>query len=376
MNAETADARPSRGAFRHKVMLAGFLAGVVLPGALGTAYMFLRAADQYQSSTAFSVKAEDLSGGLGALQAFTQITSSSVPDSAILFDFIQSRALVEKVDAELDLVAMFNRDPQDIVFSLGPDPSAEDLLDYWQRMVRVTLDTRTNILQLDVRAFTPEDAVAISEATIRNSTVLVNELSAIAQEDATRFANEDLEEAEAKLKALRLEIRRFRNENQMIDPTSDVNTQGGVLSALQTQLAESLVERAALVPSARPEDWRLGELNNRIEAIRSQIAAERAAIGQSAGNGAALTEIIGQYEELLVDLEFAQNAYTSAMAAVERAKAEARRQSRYLAVHIAPRPADESLYPKRLIYSGLIVLALLSAWSLAVLVYYNIRDRG
>jgi capsular polysaccharide transport system permease protein len=357
-------------------MAFGFLVGVVLPGALGTAYMFTRAADQYESSTAFSVKAEDLSGGLGALQAFTQITTSAVPDSAILFDFIQSRALVDKVDAELDLVAMFNRVPTDIVFSLGPEPTAEELLDFWQRMVRVTLDTRTNILQLDVRAFSPEDAVAISEATILNSTVLVNELSAIAQEDATRFANEDLAEAEAKLKELRLEIRRFRNANQMIDPTSDVNTQGGVLSALQTQLAESLVERAALAASARPEDWRLGDLDNRIEAIRSQIASERAAIGQSAGTGAALTEVIGQYEELLVDLEFAQNAYTSAMAAVERARAEARRQSRYLAVHIAPRPAEESLYPNRWIYSGMIVLALLAGWSLLVLVYYNIRDRG
>jgi capsular polysaccharide transport system permease protein len=376
MNAETAAARPSRAPLRHKVIAFGFLAGVVLPGALGVAYMFTRAADQYQSGTAFSVKAEDLSGGLGALQAFTQITTTAVPDSAILFDFIQSRALVEKVDAELDLEAVFNRVPGDVVFSLGPDPTAEELVDYWQRMVRVTLDTRTNILQLDVRAFTPEDAVAISEAAIRHSTVLVNDLSAIAQEDATRFANEDLAESEAKLKELRLQIRRFRNDNQMIDPTSDVNTQGGVLSALQTQLAESLVERAALMPSARPDDWRLGELDNRIEAIRSQIAAERAAIGQSAGNGTALTEVIGQYEELLVDLEFAQNAYTSAMAAVERARAEARRQSRYLAVHIAPRPAEESLTPNRWLYSGMIVLTLLAVWSLLVLVYYNIRDRG
>jgi capsular polysaccharide transport system permease protein len=357
-------------------MLLGFVFGVALPGAVGTAYMFTRAADQYVSNTAFSVKAESSSGGLGALQAFTQISTSSVPDSAILFDFIQSRALVDKVDAELDLKAIFNRVPSDIVFSLGQNPTAEDMLDYWQRMVRVSLDTRTNILALDVRAFSPEDAVAISDATIRHSTTLVNELSAIAQEDATRFALEDLAKAEDKLKQLRLQIRLFRTENQIIDPTSDVTTQSGVLSELQSQLAESLVERATLGLTARPDDWRLGALDNRIEAIRSQIASERAAIGQSGESGAALTEVIGQYEELLVDLEFAQNAYTAAMATVEKATADARRQSRYLAVHIAPQPAEESLYPNRWFYSGLIVLALLSVWSLVVLVYYNFRDRG
>lgn len=376
MTAELVKPTKRRRPRRHWVILLTFVLGVALPGAAGIAYMFARAADQYESRTAFSVKAETSSGGLGALQAFTQISTSSVPDSAILYDFIQSRALLDKVDADLDLAVMFSRAADDIVFSLGKQATAEEKLDYWQRMVRVSLDTRSNILTLDVRAFTPEDAVAISEAAIRHSTVLINELSAIAQEDATRFALEDLAKAEAQLKELRLAIRRFRTENQIIDPTSAVTTQSGVISELQSQLAESLVERATLGLTARPEDWRLDALDNRIKAIRSQIAAERSAIGEAAGTGAALTEVIGQYEELLVDLEFAQNAYTAALAEVEKATADARRQSRYLAVHIEPQPAEEALYPQRLVYSLLLVAGLLAIWSLFVLVYYNIRDRG
>lgn len=361
---------------RHRFLIISFLVAVLLPSALATGYLFTRASDQFQSTAAFSVKSEDMSGGLGALQAFTQITTSSVPDSAILFDFIQSRSLVEKVNADLDLEAIFNRNPSDIVFSLGSSPTAEELLDYWGRMVRISLDSRTNIIQLEVRAFTPEDAVAITEATIRYSSDLVNELSSIAQDDAMRFASEELVEAETTLRVIRQDLRQFRTLNQIIDPTTTASAQSGVLSALQSQLASSLVERAALASNAQPNDPRIDVLDNRINAIRSQIASERAGIVQTAGDGASLTEVIGQYEELLVDLEFAQNAYTLAMAAVQNAQAEARRQSRYLAVHIAPFAADESRIPNRWVYSGLVTLVLLAAWSMLVLLYYNMRERG
>lgn len=374
-NEETGADRVSLS-LRHRFLIISFLVAVLLPSALAAGYMFTRASDQFQSTAAFSVKSEDMSGGLGALQAFTQITTSSVPDSAILFDFIQSRSLVEKVNADLDLEAIFNHNPSDIVFSLGSSPTAEELLEYWGRMVRVSLDSRTNIIQLEVRAFTPADAVAITEATIRYSSDLVNELSSIAQDDAMRFASEELVEAEAALRTIRQELRQFRTLNQIIDPTTTASAQVGVLSALQSQLASSLVERAALAPSAQANDPRIDVLDNRINAIRTQISSERAGIAQTAGDGASLTEVIGQYEELLVDLEFAQNAYTLAMAAVQSAQAEARRQSRYLAVHIAPFAADESRIPNRWVYSGLVTLALLAAWSMLVLLYYNVRERG
>jgi capsular polysaccharide transport system permease protein len=85
--------------------------------------------------------------------------------------------------------------------------------------------------------------------------------------------------------------------------------------------------------------------------------------------------VIGEYETLLVDLEFAQQAYVSAAAAYDSALAEARRRSRYLATHIPPTMAESAQYPRRL----LLVLAtfggLLLFWLIAVLSYYAARDR-
>ena len=85
--------------------------------------------------------------------------------------------------------------------------------------------------------------------------------------------------------------------------------------------------------------------------------------------------MIGDYEELLVDLEFSETAYKAALASEEQARAEARRNSRYLAVHIQPTLSQEPQYPQRYILSALVVAFLFALWSVAVLIAYNIRDR-
>jgi capsular polysaccharide transport system permease protein len=59
---------------------------------------------------------------------------------------------------------------------------------------------------------------------------------------------------------------------------------------------------------------------------------------------------------------------------VTAARAEARRQSRYLAPHVAPTRAEAALYPRRLLLSGLALLFLCLGWGILMLVYYNVRD--
>ena len=62
------------------------------------------------------------------------------------------------------------------------------------------------------------------------------------------------------------------------------------------------------------------------------------------------------------------------MAALAAARAEARRQSRYLAAHVLPTAADQSLYPRRAMLAGLVLLFLTLGWGIVMLVYYNVRD--
>jgi capsular polysaccharide transport system permease protein len=371
--------QPAIARARHWGALAGFLLCVLLPAAAATGYLFTRAADQYHSEVAFSIRSEEAaSATAGLLGALTQIGGGTATDAAILYDYIRSQEVVAAVDAELDLRTIWNRPGSgwrdgDPVFTLGADPTIEALHRQWLRMVGVSYDSTAGIIDVVARAFTPEDAHAIAAAILAQSSALVNQLAEQAREDAVRFAREELAEAEAHLAEVRGRLAAFRREHSLVDPSADVAGQSGLLNALNAELAQALVDRDVLTSYAGEDDQRVVQADRRITAITARIEDERATLGVT-GVAGTLPELVGRYEELSLDLEFANQAYTQTLAGLAAARAEARRQSRYLAPHVRPTLATAALYPRRVLLAGLTGLFLLLAWGIAMLIYYNVRD--
>ncbi len=163
----------------------------------------------------------------------------------------------------------------------------------------------------------------------------MNQLSEQAREDAVRFAREELEEAEEVLRDVRKDLADFRRQYNLVDPTADVASQAGLLNALQQELAQALVDRDVLLSFTAETDQRTIQANRRITAITERIEDERSSLDLT-GLPGSLPEVVGRYEELLVNLEFANTAFTQTLAGLGAARAEARRQSRYLAAHIQP----------------------------------------
>lgn len=366
---------------RHLGLLASLVFMAIVPALLTGIYLWGWAADRYVSRVAFSVRqvdaasASDLLGGLARLAG-----TSSSSDTDILYQFIQSQELVGVIDGELGLRQIWsNGDPAlDPWFSYHPPGTIEDLTAYWPRMVKVYNDSGTGIVNVEVQAFTPADAHAIATRIYEESARLVNELSAVAREDTLRYSREDRDEAVTRLKEAREAMTGFRNRTQIVDPAASVQNQMGLLLSLQTQLAETLIARATLKDTAPPDDPRILQADRRIEVIRQQIEEERKNLGLGsnvAGDSGAFADLVGEYERLAVDLQFAEQSYTAAMAAYDAAVAESRRQTRYLAAHVAPTLPESSEEPRRLMLLALVWFFSFLAWGVVVLVYYSLRDR-
>ena len=142
---------PARFRFRHGVLAASFVLCVLLPLAATVLYLYTRAAPQYHSETAFSVRSAEVgvSGAASILGALTMAGGGTASDTDILFDYIRSQEMVQAVDAKLDLRRIYNRaGPRDFVFSLGAAPSIEALTNYWNRMVSVAIDSPVSYTHL------------------------------------------------------------------------------------------------------------------------------------------------------------------------------------------------------------------------------------
>ncbi len=372
---------PARMRRRHWGLILSFVIVVIVPALVTAWYLWAVAEDQYSSTTAFTVRqdegqgASELLGGLAALAG-----GSAAGDSDILYEFIQSQALIRQIDEDLDIRTHYSaRWDSDPVFALEPGASIEDLEDYWTRIVRVSHDQGAGLLEVQVRAFDREMAQAITTEIVMHSQNMINDLNAQAREDAMRFARSDLEESVRRLSAARSELTSFRSRTQIVDPAADIQGRMGVMNNLQQQLAQALIDLDLLGETTATGDPRLAQAQRRIEVIRDRLARERVAVARGEEGSVAgqdYPSLIAEFEGLIVEREFAEENYRASLAAMDLARDNVVRQSRYLATYIRPTLAETSQYPQRDVILGLVALFALLSWAVACLIFYSIRDRG
>lgn len=371
---------PARRRPHHKLLMISFAIMVVVPILVSAWYLWARAQDQYASYVGFSVRTEEVGSAIELLGGITELSGSSSSDTDILYKFLQSQELVATVDAALDLRGIWAKaDPEvDPIFAYDPPGTIEDLQDHWLRKVSIYYDSGSGLLDLRVLAFDPADARAIAEMIFAESSARINALSALAREDAIAYARDELIQAETRLRDARLALNEFRNRTQIVDPTIDTQGQMGLVNTLQAQLADALIEVDLLRETTRTGDPRITQGELRIAVIERRIEEERRKVGLGggvSGDRSVFADLVGEFERLSVDLEFAQQSYVAALATFDAARNEARRQSRYLAAHVRPTLAERAEYPQRIYLLGLIGLFSFLAWTITALIAYSLRDR-
>lgn len=373
-------AAPARMKQRHWGLVLSFVVMVIFPVLVASWYLWGVARDQYASTTGFTVRQEDSGSGADVLGGLAQITGASVSgDGDILYKFISSQDLVSRIDAKLDLKAHYSAHwGEDPVFALRPGATIEQLIDYWKRIVRLSYDKASGLIELQVLAFDADMAPRVAEEIINESEVLVNDLNDRARQDMMRYAQGDLDAALDRLKKSREAMTLFRLRTQMVDLESDLQARMGVLVSLQQQLAEALVNYDVLLAQdSRGSDPRVAQARRQIDVIRSRIEEERKtyATGGISPQGEDYPSLMAEYESLLADREYAEESYRLALASADLARTNADRKTRYLATYLRPTYPEAAEYPQRWMLLGLISLFLVVGWAIMALIYYSLRDR-
>ncbi|WP_209427023.1 sugar transporter [Pararhodobacter sp. SW119] len=365
---------------RNRGFLLSLVLLVLLPVLVSATYLGVFARDQFASSTGFTIRqgetesASEILGGLSQL-----VGGGSAGNADLLFEFLQSQEIVERIDAQVSLLEHYAATwPQDPVFSIWPDATIEDLHWFWQRMVRVNYNKNSGLIMVQVRARDPGTARDIAQRIVAESEAMINMLNETARRDSMTNAAADLQEALERLRNAREEMVGFRARTQILDPIADIEGRMGVLSNLQQQLAQSLVDFDLLALSADATDPRVRQAARRIEVIRDRIVDERRTFAAQdvTVDNTDYPQLLGQYESLRVDQEFAEQSYRAALTAMDAARTNSERQQLYLATFIQPTLAQRAEYPRRLFLIAMTALFAGLIWAVLALVYFSLRDRG
>ncbi len=373
-------APPARRKRRHVGLVLSLLLVIGVPVLLTTAYLMVFAQPQYASKVGFTIRQEetgsasDLLGGLGSM-----LGASAQSHADLLFEFVQSQEIIENISEDFDLAGHYGQTwPQDPVFSIWPGATIEDMLWFWGRMVRVSYDKASGLLQIEVRARDPQTAQFLAQRIVAESEEMINRLNRAARLDATRNAEADLESSLERLRAARQALAEFRARTQIVDPQADIAGRMGVLGNLQEQLATALVDYDLVSQTADENDPRLRQLQRRIDVVRNRIREERESFTQQdiTVDDTDYPQLISQFESLQVDQTFAEATYQAALTAFDSARSNASRQHMYLANFIQPTLAQRALYPQSALIIALTFFFSLMFWAVMALVYYSLRDRG
>lgn len=335
-----------------------FIAFVIVPTLFAALYYGLMASDQFISESRFVIKSsgqkQSSTSTLANLIQTTGLSGGQEQTNEVMA-YVASRDALKSLEKNPGIRARF-ADKQVDFLSRFPAPftenSFEELYKFYGKMVSTRLDTETNTAIITVKAFTPQDASVINEQLLRLSEGLVNRLNARAQATAIAEAQRQVDLATARARAARVALGQYRNTQELIDPAKQAV---GVIEISNGLIAEraKLQAQLDLMQQLTPRNPSIPALRNRVSAISAQIGAQDSRV---VGTNDGIASKLGDYENLLVEQEFATQSLNIANASLVQARSEAQKQQFYLERIVSPNTPDMALLPKRLL-SVLIVAA-------------------
>lgn len=370
-------ARSSDRLFRH-FLIGSFVLLFVVPTLIASIYYGAIAADQYVTEVRFAVRSSEQGGfealsGLGGL-----IDAGQSRDAQIIGEYVRSRAMLEEVQKKFDLHRLFDRDDFDFFGKMDRTSTAEEVLEFWRGQIHINIDKTSGLVTLEVRAFTPQDSLALAQAVVEASEAMVNHLFRRKEVDAQNKATEELERAKSRLEAAVGALRDARNRLGVLDVDIAAKAYGEIMTMLRGELAKNEQEIDGLARDAQDAP-QLGSLRARAESLRKQIRAYEQALAGGPGSVdgadvATLATRAALLAEKDMDVKIARSEYAGAVSVYERARMTLESQRAYLLTHVTPRLAEKSLYPKRWFMWGAALFLSFLAWAIVAGLGFLVRD--
>jgi capsular polysaccharide transport system permease protein len=377
---------PATRRTRPSFYLLSFIGLVLLPALLATIYLLFLASDIYIAEARFAVRkaaigqsSSDkaasavgaLTGGVGGGAAGGGMADQ---EAHIVANYLRSRAAIEDIQKELNIIDIFQRPGVDFWARLKRDPSKEDLVDYWNSMISTYVDGPSGVVTVTAKAFRPEDARQLVEAFIRSSERLANLLSQRARRDAMEKSEEEVRRAEGMVRQALADLRQYRDQEGFITPLMEATSTSKLLAETMSERIKLQNDYFVAVRALSPDSPSVQGLKSRLEGLDAQIEKLKGQLTSRSTETRSVSASLVKFEGLELRRVFAEKMYSMAQDALERARLRAEQQAIYVSVFVPPYLPQEAQFPKRFSMSAILFIGFLLAWGVGALMVAAVED--
>ncbi|MCE2575618.1 hypothetical protein [Komagataeibacter sp. FNDCR2] len=327
---------------------AAFFIIVVLPTLLAAFYYSCIATGQYESEAVFIVKDSRPSrssggAGMGMMAGMGMAAAGSgLAEGFAVNTYMKSHDAVAALQKRLDLVSIFRRPGTDFISRLfWASPPPEKLLKYYLRHVDVIFHEDTGVTSLAVRAFRPDDAEQITRTLLQLGEQRINDFNARVSKNTISVADDEVAEAEQRVRKVQQRLTAFRQKTGDLDPQKSSVAGISLIAQLQTELAQADTQLSQMLRYIDPASPQVQTIKERIHALDQQIEQQRDMVG----NKKQIALNISDYDEMMMEREFAQINYNATATELQVARAEALRQQVYIVRVVEPNMPSIPTYP-------------------------------
>ncbi len=349
--------------------------GVGVPTLLAALYYGTLVQPQYESVTSFTIQSADGAGQGSPLSLLVaSVPGTAGRDVMLVREYVESRDMLALLIRDHGWAEHYAEPSVDYFSRLPSDAPFEDRYEHYLDHVDIEHDSESSVLTLSVRAFSAAKAEELGQAILDASERMVNELNQRAQSDRIELSQREVRLAEQRLTKARQDLRELQAQRGDLDPTRSAASLLEVRSRLEGELAIARAELSTLSATLQPSAPQVLEQRRRVAALQRQIDEQTRRLSGAEGEG--LGDAIASFEPLVIEKEFAQRAYESALTSLELARVDAARQHRYLVRIAGPSRPEDPAYP-RFWYAVLTVLALSFALlGIGTLLVASIREHA
>ncbi|NDL70401.1 chain-length determining protein [Vreelandella alkaliphila] len=338
-------------------------------------YWFVWAEERYVSRAIVVLESPQVATPEFSLSSLMGGGGGNTADLLLLREHLLSVDMLRLLDQQLGVRQHYSENGDFFARLRDSEAPIEDLHKYFLRRVEVDLDEYAGVLNIHVQGYTPEFAHDMASLLLEAGEDHMNEMGHRLAEEQVRFLEQQMVRLEDRFRETRARLIDFQNEHGLVSPTSTVESINQVVATLEGDLARMQAQRNALASFQSAQSAELRQAERSIAALRDQIIEQRDRLAQTAGDS--LNRISAEYENLELQAQFAQETYSSALAALENTRLEAARQLKQVSVLQSPLFPEYPTEPNRLYNSSvfaIITIFLAFIFSMITMIVKDHRD--
>ncbi|GAA5124113.1 hypothetical protein JIN84_12245 [Luteolibacter yonseiensis] len=344
MTATYIHTRKKAGKFHAVLRTLAVLYVILILAAIG--YLWTMTQDRYESSASFKIARQDSSAteaGLAQL-VIPGIADSSSSDSQLAIGFVDSADLLLDLEKEFSLIKHYSSPEKDFVFRLPADSPLEERLKYYRSRIRAHYDKDTGLTKISVDTFDPVLSERIADYVLKRAENFINQLNQNIAHQRLDFIQNELSRAAKHVEDVNTELIALQNKHNIIRPDEVIMDKLKTVHELRMEQLKMTAEVDSLSRDS-PSSPRVETLNSRLRSLNELIDVEMAKLSGPEQNR--LNQILSQYKQLELRLEFAIRLRTGTETLLEKNRVEAIAQSRFFSVIQTPFLPEDVNLPKR-----------------------------